>query len=111
MQERGPTVRHAGEAFPGATVDEIWLTECGARNWIVLMRDKHVRRRPLELSALRNANVAAFVCTAGQATAENTADAVCRLLDKFVNISISEPRPCLYTFGMSGSLSRIKLRR
>jgi len=110
MLELGAIVRHAGEAFPSATHDEVWLAECGARGWIVLMRDKHVRRRPLELAALRAANVAAFVCTAGQATAEDTATAVARLVHKFVNISISEPKPCLYTFGISGSLTRIKLR-
>jgi hypothetical protein len=111
MRELGATVRHAGEAFPSATHDEVWLAECGARAWIVLMRDKHVRRRPLELAALRANNVAAFVCTAGQATAEDTANAVARLIHKFVNISISEPKPCLYTFGLSGLLTRIELRR
>ncbi len=104
-------VRHAGEAFPSATHDEVWLAECGTRGSIVLMRDKHVRRRPLELAALRAANVAAFVCTAGQATAEDTANAVVRLVRRFVNISISEPRPCLYSFGLSGSLTCIKLRQ
>jgi len=87
------------------------LAECGTRGWIVLMRDQHVRRRPLELAALRAANVVAFVCTAGQATAEDTANAVGRLIGKFVNISVSEPKPCLYTFGLGGSLTRIRLRR
>lgn len=111
MRELGAVVRHAGEAFPSATHDEVWLAECGARGWIVLMRDKHVRRRPLELAALRAANVVAFVCTAGQATAEDTAGAVARLVHKFVNVSISEPRPCLYTFGLGGSLTRMKLQR
>jgi hypothetical protein len=110
MQEAGAVVRHAGEAFPSATHDDVWLTECGARGWIVLMRDKHVRRRPLELAALRSANVVAFVCTAGQATAGDTATAVVRLVQKFVNIATSETKPCLYTFGLSGSLTRIRLR-
>jgi len=111
MQDLGAVVQHAGEAFPSATADEEWLPECGNRGWIVLMRDQHVRRRPLELAALRTANVVTFVCTAGQATAEDTASIVTRLIGKFVNISISEPRPCLYTFGLSGSLTRIRLRR
>jgi hypothetical protein len=111
MREQGAVVHHAGEAFPSATHDEVWLAECGARGWIVLMRDKHVRRRRLELAALSAADVVAFVCTAGQATAEDTANAVVRLLHRFVNVSISEPKPCLYSFGLSGSLTRIKIRR
>lgn len=111
MQELGAVVRHAGDAFPSATHDDVWLAECGARGWIVLMRDKRVRRRPLELAALRAGNVVAFVCTAGQATAEDTANAVARLAHRFVNISISESKPCLYTFGLRGSLTRMKLRQ
>ena len=73
------------------------------------MRDKHIRRRPLELASLKAAKVAAFVCTAGQATASQTADTVERLLMKFVNMSVSEPRPFLYTFGLAGTLSRVRL--
>ena len=75
------------------------------------MRDQQVRRRPLELAELRAASVVAFDCTAGQATAEDTANAVGRLINKFVNISISEPKPCLYAFGLGGSLTRIRVRR
>ncbi|MGH6931244.1 MAG: hypothetical protein ACREEE_02295 [Dongiaceae bacterium] len=111
MRELGAVVRHAGEAFPSATRDEMWLAQCGARGWIVLMRDQHVRRRPLELAALRAAKVVVFVCTAGQATAEDTANAVSRLIHRFVNSAISEPKPCLYTFGLKGTLTRIKMRR
>src|SRR5262245_64265082 len=67
MRELGAIVRHAGEAFPSATHDGVWLAQCGAWGWVVLMRDKRVRRRPLELAALRANNVVAFVCTAGRA--------------------------------------------
>jgi hypothetical protein len=56
------------------------------------------------------ANVAAFAFTATQATAEDTANTIQPLLQKFANMAISEPRPFLYTFGISGSLSRLRLR-
>lgn len=74
------------------------------------MRDQHVRRRPLELAALRDAEVAAFVLTTGQATANETVSVIERLLRKFANISVSEPKPFLYTFGLRGSLTRVRLR-
>jgi len=49
--------------------------------------------------------------TAGEATAAETADVVSRLLVKFANTAISEPKPFLYTFGLAGRLSRVKLER
>lgn len=55
MRAAGANVRHAGGAFPFGTADEVWLTGSGRAGWIVLMRDKRVRYRPLEYLALREA--------------------------------------------------------
>jgi hypothetical protein len=107
----GPTVRHPGDAIQFGTPDEEWLAECGANGWIVLTRDQHIRRRPLELASLTASGVAAFAFTGGQATALETADAVGLLLQKMVNISVSEPRPSLYTFGLAARLNRVRLLR
>jgi hypothetical protein len=57
-----------------------------------------------------NANVGAFVLTAGQATARDTATAVVGKMEKIINISKSERKPFLYTLGISGALSRVKIR-
>jgi hypothetical protein len=56
------------------------------------------------------AKVAAFAFTATEATAEDTANTIQPLLQRFANMAISEPRPFLYTFGIRGSLSRVRLR-
>jgi hypothetical protein len=111
MRAGGANVRHAGGAFPFGTADEVWLTGAGRAGWIVLMRDKRIRYRPLEYLALREAGVGAFVFTGGTVTASETAGVVVRILTKFVNMAASEPRPFLYTFGPSGSLTRVALRR
>jgi hypothetical protein len=74
------------------------------------MRDQRVRHRQLEIEALRDAGVAAFVFTAGQATAQRTADVVTGKLRTMVNLSVSEPRPFLYTLSVRGTLGRLKLR-
>jgi hypothetical protein len=74
------------------------------------MRDQRVRHRQLEIQALRNAGVAAFVFTAGQATAQCTADVVTAKLPTMVNLSVSETRPFLYTLSAGGALARLKLR-
>lgn len=109
MRAAGATVRHAGEAFPFGTADDVWLTGCGQQKWIVLSRDQRIRRRPLELLALRESGVAAFVFAGGEATADDTATAAVALLQKFVDMAVSEPKPFLYTFGLAQRFSKLKL--
>lgn len=106
----GATVQRPGQALPFGTHDEVWLAQCGSLGWIVLMRDQRVRRRPLELAALAQARVGAFLLTAGQATATETADTIERLLPKFARLFVNQPRPFLYTFGLRGSLTRVRVR-
>ena len=110
LRLRGVTVEHAGGAVPFGASDETWLSKCGDNGWIVLARDKRIRHRRLELDSLTSHGVAAFVFICGQATAAETADIVDSLLQKFVNMAVSEPKPFMYTFGRGKRLSRIALK-
>lgn len=109
MREHGATVEHAGEAFPFGTEDATWLTACGEKGWTVLTRDQRIRRRLLEREAIRRSGAAVFALTAGEATAAETAEVVVRLLRKLANTTVSERKPFLYTFGLSGRLNKVKL--
>ncbi len=109
MQKVGANVEHPNGTIPFGSTDDVWLDECGKRGWIVLTRDKHIRRRKLERVALMVSGVPAFALTAGEATAQEVADTVVPLIQKFVNMSVSEPKPFLYTFGLKGWLTRVKL--
>jgi PIN like domain len=112
MRAAGANVRHVGEpGIPFGSSDEHWLTVAGNSQWIALMRDQKIKRRELEKAALMAAGLAAFAFIGGEATAKDTADAIVPHLVKFANMAISEPRPFLYTFGFSGHLSRVKLKR
>lgn len=103
-------VRRPGADIPFGTPDATWPAAAGAQKWIVLMRDQRIRHRTLEIQSLRDARVGAFVLTAGQATARETAVVVIRKLPKMLNISRSERKPFLYTLGISGALSKLKIR-
>lgn len=111
MRDAGANVEHAGGAYPFGTTDEVWLSACGERNWIALTRDQRIRRRVLERLAIQRSGAAVFALTAGEATAAETADVVIRLLVKFANMAVSEPKPFLYTFGLAGRLSPVRLGR
>lgn len=103
-------VRRPGVDIPFGTPDATWLATAGAQGWIVLMRDQRVRHRALEMQALTSARVGAFVLTAGQATARETASVISAKLSKLLNIARSERKPFHYALGRTGSLSRIKIR-
>jgi hypothetical protein len=109
MQAAGANVRRVGVDIPYGSTDDAWLEIVGQNHWIALMRDQKIRRRRLEIEALKAHEVAAFAFTGGQETADQTAKTICPLLFKFANMSVSEPKPFLYTFGISGSLSKVKL--
>jgi hypothetical protein len=74
------------------------------------MRDQRVRYRALEIQSLRDAKVGAFVLTAGQATAQATAAIILTKLPKILHIARSEHKPFLYTLGITGALSKVKIR-
>jgi len=52
-----------GEARAQTVADEEWLTVAGQNDWVVLMKDDAIRRRPGEIEALRRAGVRAFCLT------------------------------------------------
>jgi hypothetical protein len=95
---------------PFGTGDATWLRRAGDEGWIVLMRDQRVRYRRLELESLMRAGVGAFVFTGGQATARQVVDVVTAALSKIIDLSISEPKPFIYTLTPGGRLSRLALR-
>lgn len=63
-----------GEAQGQHVPDEQWLRDAGSNDWVVLMKDDAIRRRPAERDALTEARVRAFCLTNAQLrAAEQTA--------------------------------------
>jgi hypothetical protein len=63
-----------GEAQGQHVPDEQWLRDAGSNDWVVLMKDDAIRRRPAERDALTEARVRAFCLTNAQLrAAEHTA--------------------------------------
>jgi hypothetical protein len=64
----------------------------------------------LEKQALIEHGVACFTFTQGQATATQCAARIVALAPKMTAIATSQPRPFLYTFGLSRGLAKVTLR-
>jgi hypothetical protein len=52
-----------GERIGQGLADEEWLQDAGERDWIVMMKDARIRRRPTELEVLAAHRVRAFCLT------------------------------------------------
>ena len=68
----GYDIRPWYEHFAGRD-DVEWLPAIGDRGWVLLTKDNDIRRRPLEIEAILNARVRAFVLTATELRREEQA--------------------------------------
>jgi PIN like domain len=97
--------------FEQACPDVDWLPVVGKNGWIVITRDKNIRRKPNELQAFKENNVLAIVLSSGsssQASAADTAELLLRLLPKLMRkIQASKP-PQMLTVTVLGTISAVK---
>ncbi len=98
--------------FEQACPDVEWLPVVGRKGWVVVTRDKNIRRKPNELQAFKENNVFAIVLSSGsssQASAADTAELLLKLLPKLMRkIQVSKP-PAMFTVTLMGTISQVKL--
>lgn len=70
------------DVFGQGVKDIDWLTALEGRDWIVLTKDKNIRRRPLEAQALIAAGLRVFVVTATDLTGDETGQVIVKALSK-----------------------------
>lgn len=83
----------------------------GARGWIVLTKDRNIRRRELEIVAFANARVRGFVLTAADLTGPEQADAFVRALPKMNRMAGGSRGPLIGRVGAKGGVSMLRLPR
>jgi hypothetical protein len=61
---RNDVLYAGGEDAPAEnTLDDVWLPQAGAANWVVIHRDKWIKKRPGERQALLDNGVRTFCMT------------------------------------------------
>jgi hypothetical protein len=74
LQDAGQVAHIPGPTtFNTGTQDVDWLPHVGARRWILITKDKNIRKREIELRALNQARVRTFVLTAAGLKGEEQA--------------------------------------
>jgi PIN like domain len=84
-----------GEKAAQGLADEQWLADAGAKDWIVLMKDDAIRRRPAERDALADAAVRAFCLTNANLRASEQSERFVRNLERILRRS-QTPGPYIY---------------
>jgi hypothetical protein len=94
-----------GERVAQELEDERWLADAGARDWVVLMKDDAIRRRPTERDALAAAKVRAFCLTNAQLRAE---EQTARFVGNMERIVRRAEKPGPYIYGVyNGYIKRL----
>ena len=79
--------------FGRDTDDSEWITAVAERGWVILTKDRRIRHRPLERSAVAAAKARMFVLTSGNLSGPEMATILCRHLERMSRISLSEAPP------------------
>lgn len=63
LRAAGVDVRTYEQLYPDdpRVADHVWIPEVAARGWVILTKDKNIRRSPVEIAAIQNAR-ARYVC-------------------------------------------------
>ena len=111
LRADGHDVRPFNE-FAGVA-DVEWLPVIGERHWILITKDKNVRKNQLEVDAILNAGVRAFVVTAANLHRDDMARLLCSAMRKIYRIC-HQRGPFIFNITASGQVTQVsnrKLRR
>lgn len=87
--------------FRSGTPDAEWLPVVGSRGWVILTKDRHIRRRPLELKAILASGARAFVLTAADLQGPAQAALLCHALPRIRRLC-RQPGPFIATITRTG---------
>ncbi|HEX7154395.1 MAG TPA: hypothetical protein VF618_23115 [Thermoanaerobaculia bacterium] len=94
--------------FAQDTPDEEWLTRAGHEGWIVLTKDKLIRKRPIEREALVAAHVRAFVFTGGNMSGIEMAESIAAAIPRMLKVIAATEPPFIARITGSGAVDVIE---
>ncbi len=104
LRKAGLRVEQHKTWFRHDTPDEVWLPKVGKRGWPVLMRDKKIGTRPLELDALLYSGVKAFALISGQLKDSESAKIIIKGLPQILNAIEQNDFPFIAKILRSGEI-------
>lgn len=106
--EAGASAITHDSVFPEQdTLDEIWLTRAGVEGWVVITKDKLIRKRPIEREALFASGVRAFVFSGGNLSGVEMAESIIGALPRMLRLIAKTPAPFIARITGSGDVALI----
>ena len=106
LRGAGARVEVHDDHFPRNAQDEEWLSEAAQRGWIILTKDKRIRYRSNERTALMQADGRAFVIVArGDMSAPIVAEILVRALPAIRRFVTRHPPPFIARVTRSSTVS------
>jgi hypothetical protein len=100
----GLKVEVHADHFAHDAPDTAWLQRCGAEGWVVLAKDKAIKKNPLERQALIAQGLAAFFIIKTNATGEENAKALVGAIHKIAGILENQRRPFIARIYANGGV-------
>ena len=101
-----PFIAHH-QRFTQDCPDEEWLIAAGSEGWIVVTRDKNIRRKANELKAFR-AKLIVFVLASSNASAADSAALVVELYPTFLKLANTGKPPAMFSVSLGRTISRVR---
>ena len=107
----GAQVRTLADIFNKGTDDTAWLTALSGTNWIVLTKDRNIRRRPLEARALVSAGLRVFVLVSADLTGEEAGSILVEALPRMRRFCVKHQAPFIAGITRMSEVIMLDLRR
>lgn len=88
--------------FPQTEQDRVWIPDVSNRGWVILTKDKNIRRSRGEREDVLLAKARVFTLTSGNVSGQAMADFFVQHLEEIERISTSLAPPFVYSVGPKG---------
>jgi hypothetical protein len=105
LRKAGARVEIHDDHFAQDALDTDWLPIVGANGWILLTRDKRIRRRELEMQALISAGIGAFFLSGAEMSGEDMANAFVQALPNMIHSVEKRVRPFIAYVSRFGDIT------
>lgn len=111
LRDAGYTTTHVTEHFAPGTADEIWLARAGQERWIVVTRDRKLRKRQNEVAAILEHRVFAVIVAAHGATGQDVAEQLRKYANRIVELASTVRPPAIFTLTRRNGPQRYDIRK
>jgi len=102
LQAAGATVELHKDNFAQDTEDTTWIPRVAARGWVILTKDKNIRRRHGERETTLLAQARMFTLSSGSMSGATMAELFVRNLDGMEALALALEPPFLAVVGQDG---------